>query len=32
LAKAFRIKVSKRTRWSNVLLPWRNPHIVKIVG
>ena len=28
LAKAFRIKVTKRTRWSNVLLPWRNPHYI----
>ena len=28
LEKAFRIKVSKRTRWSKVLLPWRNPHCI----
>ena len=26
LAKAFQIKVSKRTRWSEVFLPWRNSH------
>ena len=26
LAKAFQIKVSKRTRWSKVFLPWRNSH------